>query len=78
VLDRVRQTLTAYQAGPLANYVPYTPNTGRILEGLASLNPSTLAIMHGSSFSGNCRKSLLELATVMKEVLDKPSYQFGA
>lgn len=77
VLDRVRQTLTAYQAGPLANYVPYTPNTGRILEGLASLNPSTLAIMHGSSFSGDCRKSLLELATVMKEVLDKPSYQFG-
>lgn len=77
VLDRVRQTLTAYQAGPLANYVPYTPNTGRILEGLASLDPSTLAIMHGSSYSGNCRQSLLELATVMKEVLDKPSYQFG-
>lgn len=77
VLDRVRQALTAYQQGPLANYVPYTANTSRILDGLATLEPKTLAIMHGSSYSGDCRQSLLELKTVMKEVLDKPSYEFG-
>lgn len=35
VLERVRQSLTAYPAGPLANYAPYTPNTSRILAGLA-------------------------------------------
>jgi hypothetical protein len=78
VIDQVRATLTAYQAGPLANYVPYTPNTQRILEGLASLQAKTLAIMHGSSFTGNCRQACLDLAQVMKEVLDKESYQFPA
>lgn len=76
VIDRCRKTLTDYQAGPLANYVPYTPNTGLILEGLASLQPRTLATMHGSSFCGDCGQALRDLAGVMKEVLDKPSYQF--
>jgi flavorubredoxin len=77
VLDRVRKALTSYQAGPLANYVPYTPNTKLILEGLSSLKPATVATMHGSSFCGNCSEELLGLATVMKDVLDKPSYKFG-
>ncbi|HEX3320501.1 MAG TPA: hypothetical protein VHR84_07350 [Terriglobales bacterium] len=77
VLDRVRHSITAYQAGPLANYIPYTHNTSRILDGLASLEPRTLAIMHGSSYSGDCRQSLLDLKTVMKDVLDKPSYEFA-
>jgi hypothetical protein len=54
----------------------YTRNTQLILEGLASLNPATVAAMHGSSFTGDCRKELLGLGTVMREVLDKPSYQF--
>src|SRR5215469_9701248 len=39
ILDRVRHALTAYQSGPLANYVPYTPNTARILEGYPRCNP---------------------------------------
>jgi len=77
VIERVRKSLTTIQASPLANYVPYTHNTGRILEGLASLKPKTLATMHGSSFCGDCREALLDLATVMKEVLDKPSYNFA-
>jgi hypothetical protein len=58
--------------------VPYTQNTGAILKGLAGLKPRTLAVMHGSSFSGDCGKALLDLAAVMKDVLDKPSYKFGA
>ena len=77
VIERVRSSLTAFQATPLANYVPYTHNTGRILEGLASLKPKTLATMHGSSFCGDCQEALLDLATVMKDVLDKPSYNFA-
>ena len=76
-IERVRKSLTTIQASPLANYVPYTHNTGRILEGLTSLKPKTLATMHGSSFCGDCREALLDLATVMKEVLDKPSYNFA-
>jgi len=77
VIERVRSSLTAFQATPLANYVPYTHNTGRILEGLASLKPKTLATMHGSSFCGDYQEALLDLATVMKDVLDKPSYNFA-
>jgi hypothetical protein len=76
IIERCRATLTEFQASPLANYVPYTRNTQIILEGLASLAPATLAVMHGSSFSGNCNQALLDLATVMKEVLDQPSYTF--
>jgi len=77
VIGRVHKAITEYQAGPLANYVPYTQNTGRILEGLASLTPRTLAVMHGSSFTGDCRGALRDLVGVLKDVLDKPSYQFG-
>jgi hypothetical protein len=77
VVDRCRAALTSYQQGPLANYVPYTQNTRSILSGLAELNPKTVAVMHGSSFGGNCRQSLLDLADVMRDVLDKQSFQFG-
>ena len=76
-VERCRETLTTYQASPLANYVPYTQNTGVILEGLASLQPRTLAVMHGSSFSGECSGVIRDLSAMMKEVLDRNSYQFA-
>jgi hypothetical protein len=56
-----------YQKGPLADYVPYTPMTRGILKKLADLKPKTLAIMHGSSFTGNREQALLDLATVFRE-----------
>jgi flavorubredoxin len=76
IVDRASETLAQFEAGPFASYVPWTQNSARILEGLASLNPKTLAVMHGSSFSGNCAQALRELGNVMKQQLDKPSYQF--
>lgn len=76
VIERCRSTLSQYQVGPLANYVPYTQNTGAILDGLASLQPHTLAVQHGSSFRGNCAQALRDLSGVMKELLDKQSYEF--
>lgn len=78
VLDRVAGTLSAYQQGPLANYVPYTANTGRILRMLAALKPRTLAIMHGSSYSGDCEKELQGLAEIMKRVLGTESIEAAA
>jgi flavorubredoxin len=39
-----------------------TAQTGRTIRTLAELSPSTLAIMHGSSFSGNCPAALNALA----------------
>ncbi len=38
------------------------PNTAQTLRDLGDLEPSTLAIMHGSSFQGDGKKALYELA----------------
>jgi len=69
VIDRARKTLVDYQAGPLANYMPYTKNTEGILQKLAALNPRTLAPMHGSAYVGDGTKAIRDLAVVMREVL---------
>lgn len=69
VIERVRQTLIDYQAGPFANYMPYTQHTNQILQGLAALKPRTLATMHGSTFVGNGEQALQDFAVVMQEVL---------
>lgn len=74
VLDRSRATLLAYQASPLAEYMPYTPHTKRILDGLAALRPATLAAMHGSTYVGDGERALRDLAGVMREVLAAPGH----
>jgi flavorubredoxin len=72
VVEPSRSAMIEYQGGPLMNYMPYTPNTKRLLQGLAALKPRTLAIMHGSSFVGNGEQALLDLDVAMKEVFGKP------
>ena len=69
VIDRARKTLIDYQASPLANYMPYTKHTDGILQGLAALNPRTLAAMHGSTYVGDGARAIRDLAVVMREVL---------
>jgi flavorubredoxin len=71
VIGRTRAAMAAYRGGPLMDYLPYTPYTGRLLRELAELNPRTLAAMHGSSFTGDCAKAIEDLAVVLKE-------EFGA
>jgi hypothetical protein len=71
--DRVRAAMRQIQAGPLANYIPYSPRTDKILKRLADLKPKTLAIMHGSSFAGDGERALRDLAVVMRETLSDPS-----
>jgi flavorubredoxin len=68
VLDRTRGALTDYQAGPLMDYLPYTPHTKRLLHTLADFEPKTLAIMHGSSFSGDGGKMLRELDPILEGI----------
>jgi hypothetical protein len=55
----------------MAKDMPYTPYTDSTLRRLAALDPQTLAVMHGSSFSGDGRTALLDLASVIKETLGK-------
>jgi flavorubredoxin len=57
--------------GPLANDMPYTPHTDATLRRLAALDPRTLAAMHGSSFRGDGRRALLELAGVIRAELGR-------
>jgi flavorubredoxin len=69
VMGRVRRTLADYQAGPFANYMPYTQHTERTLHRLAGLKPKTIAAMHGSAYAGDGERALRDLAVVMREEL---------
>lgn len=69
LIDRCRTDLIAGEGGPLAGATPYTHHTGEIFNDLASYQPQTLAIMHGSSYSGDGAKALISLADVLREVL---------
>ena len=69
IIERARKTLIDYQAGPFANYMPYTKHTDGIMQKLAALNPSTIAPMHGSAYRGDGAQAIRDLAVVMREVL---------
>ena len=69
IVGRFRDTTIAFQGGPLANYMPYTPRTDAQIRELASLKPRACATMHGSTFLGNGEKALLDMGVVMKELL---------
>jgi flavorubredoxin len=68
IIERVRDTLTAYQASPLADYMPFTPKTEGHLNRLAGLNAKTLAPMHGSAFTSRT-DSFEQLASIMRQKL---------
>jgi flavorubredoxin len=69
VVGRAADSLRNMQKSPYAYYIPYTPQMKGIFERLAALNAKTLAIMHGSSFTGDCGKALLDLSSVIEEIL---------
>jgi flavorubredoxin len=52
----------ALAAEALFRYSALSPVTAKTIRGLATLEPQTLAIMHGSSSQTRCRESLLSLA----------------
>jgi flavorubredoxin len=59
------------QDGPLAGYMPYTRKTQGVLRSLAALEPQTLAVMHGSSYLGDSRQLLIDLARVIQDTFDR-------
>ena len=69
VIERARKTLVDYQAGPFANYMPYTKHTDHVMQRLAALKPRTIVPMHGSAYVGNGEQALRDLAVVMREIL---------
>lgn len=75
VVSRSLHALKEYQAGILAEYMPYTPITAPTLRKLSELKPKTLAIMHGSSFTGNCAQALDDFNAVLREVFGTPEVE---
>jgi flavorubredoxin len=71
VVEPARQTLLAYEAGPLPHSYPYASWTDDTLQMLAGLNPKLLAAMHGSSYRGDGARALLELAAMYAATLGK-------
>jgi flavorubredoxin len=69
IVGRAKESIVAGLASPLANDMPYTPYTDSTLRRLADLEPRTLGLMHGSSFRGDGRIAILDLAGVIKEAI---------
>jgi flavorubredoxin len=72
VVGRARDAIVEGMRGPLAHDLPYTAQTDGALRRLAALEPRSLAVMHGSSFRGDGRRAVLELAGVIRETLGEP------
>jgi len=73
VVGLAREAIVQGSAGPLANDMPYTSYTDRTLRRLAALAPTTIAVMHGSSFRGDGQKAVLELADVIRDTIGASS-----
>lgn len=69
VVEPARQSLLAYEAGPLPHAYPYASWTDDTLQMLAGLKPKLLAIMHGSSYRGDGERALRELAAMYAAIL---------
>ena len=52
----------AMEAEDMFGFSSLTPATGPAIRRLAALAPGTLAVMHGSSFTGDCGQALRDLA----------------
>jgi hypothetical protein len=73
IVGRAREAIENGLTGPLARDLPYTPYTTTTFQRLAALTPTTLAVMHGSSFSGDGRTAILDLSRVIEDLLSKPA-----
>jgi flavorubredoxin len=61
----------AVEAEKRFGYTALTPATGTTIRRLARLAPRTLAVMHGSSYSGEAATVLESLASVYEDLLHK-------
>ncbi len=59
----------AMEAESIFHASALAPQTGDTLRRLGDLNPSTLAIMHGSSFSGDAKQECYDLAAAYESLL---------
>ena len=68
LIEPARQGDAANAARPAGRlHALHRPDRGRSARSLADLKPETLAVMHGSSYIGQCDRLLTDLAGVIKE-----------
>jgi len=70
LIGPTREAMQRLNQGPLAGYMPYTRRTEGVLRSLAQLEPETLAVMHGSSYTGQADGLLTALVGVIEENFD--------
>jgi flavorubredoxin len=73
VVGRAQASIIEGMTSPLAKDMAYTPYTDQTMARLADLEPQTLALMHGSTFRGDGRTAILDLAGVIKETYGRES-----
>jgi flavorubredoxin len=73
VVGRAQASIIEGMTSPLAKDMAYTPYTDQTMARLADLEPQTLALMHGSTFRGDGRTAILDLAGVIKETHGRES-----
>jgi flavorubredoxin len=64
----------ALQTEDLFRATCLTPATGATIRALADLNPTTLALMHGPAFTGDCGQSLRDLADAYDHRLETDGF----
>jgi flavorubredoxin len=60
----------ALQAEDMFRFTCLTPATGPTIRALAQLRPTTLGLMHGPAFTGNCVQALRDLANAYDRRLE--------
>jgi flavorubredoxin len=71
IASRAHHALMEEQQGPFHDSMAYSAKTDAILERLVALEPSTLAVMHGASFTGAGGAALESLRASLRELLDE-------
>ena len=61
------------EAEELFRSTALAPDTAAVMRRLGDMSPKTLALMHGSSFSGDCTKALYDLASAYESRFLPPS-----
>lgn len=71
IVEPAKAAIVASVMTPMGSGMPYTTHTDATLRRLADLEPNVLAVMHGSSYRGDGKQAILDLATVVRETLGR-------
>lgn len=69
IADKAHKDLLEQQQGPFRDFMAYNATTDATLSSLAELNPTVLAVMHGSSLAGDGAAAIQDLQRSLRSVL---------